>query len=296
MQIVPCGQCIGCRNNRSESWATRMVHEAQLHKHNAFLTLTYNQKHLPLDGSLNPIEVTLFLKRLRERIYPKKISYFYCGEYGENYSRPHYHMALFGYDFSEDRVQHRKCESGYVYRSPLLEELWPFGYSEIGNLEYDSARYIAGYIQKKITGKNASSQYEITLPSGEISQILPEFARMSKNPAIGLNWIKKYADDIYNYDCATVGGKKLKTPAYYDKFLQKHDPARYEQTKINREGSCIKTRDENEMIRQYEAKLVASENVTRSFEGDSARSPETLRVAYYKRVREANHKLTKESL
>ena len=38
---VACGQCLGCRLDRSRMWAIRIVHEASLHDDNCFLTLTY---------------------------------------------------------------------------------------------------------------------------------------------------------------------------------------------------------------------------------------------------------------
>ena len=49
---VPCGQCIGCRLERSRQWAIRCIHEAQLHSKNCFITLTYSPAHVPADGSL----------------------------------------------------------------------------------------------------------------------------------------------------------------------------------------------------------------------------------------------------
>lgn len=39
---VPCGKCIGCRLDTVQGWTTRCMHEAQLHKHNCALTLTYS--------------------------------------------------------------------------------------------------------------------------------------------------------------------------------------------------------------------------------------------------------------
>lgn len=49
---LPCGQCIGCRLDKSRDWAQRMVHEASLHMDNVFITLTYAPEYLPPDGGL----------------------------------------------------------------------------------------------------------------------------------------------------------------------------------------------------------------------------------------------------
>ena len=44
---IPCGRCIGCRLERSRQWAMRCVHEAEMHDENVFVTLTYDDDHLP---------------------------------------------------------------------------------------------------------------------------------------------------------------------------------------------------------------------------------------------------------
>lgn len=294
--IVPCGQCIGCRMNRAENWAARMMHEASLHDHNAFITLTYSDDNLPDYGSLAPDHVTLFLKRLRKKLAGKKVLYYYCGEYGENFSRPHYHLALFGYDFSSDRVPHRQTPAGTCYRSPSLEKLWPHGYSEIGNLEYDSARYIAGYIQKKVNGKKATNHYQTIDQEGEIHSLHPEFARMSRRPAIGLNFIERYSDDIYNYDVCVVGQKKLRPPPYYDKWLKKTNEQKFLEIKQSREASMLDrgNDDISRLTKTYEAKVIASKQVNRSLEGVPALTPDTERLAYYKRRHDENHFYQKE--
>lgn len=290
---VPCGQCIGCRFNRAENWATRMMHEAQLHEHNSFLTLTYANDNLPPDGSLAPRDVTLFLKKLRKALCGKKILYYYCGEYGEEFSRPHYHVALFGHDFSADRVPHYKTDSGYqVHRSPLLEKLWTHGHSDIGDLTYDSARYVAGYIQKKVNGKKAKEHYKKLNPqTGEVHYVHPEFARMSRRPAIGLNWISKHSSDIYNYDVCHVANKKLRPPAYYDKWLKKTDEKKYESIKMSRESSAIDapTIDTARLIKTYEAKVIASKKLHRSLESVPAHTPDSDLLDYHKRSHEQQH-------
>jgi len=280
---VPCGQCIGCRMNRAENWASRMMHEASLHANNSFITLTYNDHNLPHNGSLTPGHVTLFLKRLRKALNGKKILYYYCGEYGDHFSRPHYHIALFNQDFSDDRIPWRNTSSGFpVYRSPLLEKLWTHGNSEISNLDYDCARYVAGYIQKKVNGLKQQSHYEkLDSLTGELTHVLPEFARMSRRPAIGLKWIEKYTSDIYNYDVCLINQKKLRPPAYYDKILKKTDLQTYERVKMNRESSQLLPQLEQQpLVKTYEAKVLASQKVQRSLEGVPAHTPDRERLDY----------------
>ena len=86
---IPCGQCIGCRLERSRQWAMRCVHEASLHEQNSFITLTYDNDHLPVGGSLNVEDMQKFWKRLRDHLFQRgysgKLRYFQCGEYGSTF-------------------------------------------------------------------------------------------------------------------------------------------------------------------------------------------------------------------
>ena len=107
---LPCGQCIGCRLERSRQWAIRCLHEASLHERNAFITLTYDESNLPPGGSLVYRDFQLFMKRLRK--VAGKVTFYVGGEYGENLLRPHFHACIFGYDFP-DKV--------YLKKASLLE-------------------------------------------------------------------------------------------------------------------------------------------------------------------------------
>lgn len=222
---LPCGQCIGCRLERSRQWATRCMHEAQLYDENAFLTLTYNDEYLPSNGSISKPEMQKFIKRLRKSISPRKIRYVYCGEYGEQNSRPHYHALIFGYDFSKDRQPHSKNADGsFLYTSAHLERLWPFGHALIGAVTFESAAYVARYCLKKITGKGASSAYERIDPvTGEIFDIEPEFFSMSLKPGIGLGWLDKFKTDVYPHDEVIVRGHRTRPPRAYDKQLSEEE-------------------------------------------------------------------------
>lgn len=62
---LPCGQCTGCRLERSRQWAMRNMDEAQMSEKNCFLTLTYDDVNVPEDGGLNKKDFQDFMKRLR---------------------------------------------------------------------------------------------------------------------------------------------------------------------------------------------------------------------------------------
>lgn len=219
---VPCGQCLGCRLEKSRQWAIRCLHEAQMHDFSSFVTLTYSDEELPADGSLNYRDYWLFMRRLRRR-YPK-VRFYMCGEYGESTFRPHYHACLFGVHFG-DRVPYRDSGSGFrLYRSDLLDRLWEKGLCSIGDVTFESAAYVARYVTKKVTGKVASAHYERFSPvTGEIVNVKPEFANMSRNPGIGAPWLAKYGAEVFPRDFCIVNGMKVKPPRYYDNLFSLAD-------------------------------------------------------------------------
>ena len=73
---LPCGNCLGCRMARSRQWGVRILHEASLHENNMFITLTYDDEHLPIDESVNVKHFQKFMKAYRNKISPNKIRFF----------------------------------------------------------------------------------------------------------------------------------------------------------------------------------------------------------------------------
>lgn len=220
---LPCGQCIGCRLERSRQWAIRCCHEAQLYERNCFITLTYNDNNLPENGSLDLKHFQDFMKRLRFR-FGEGIRFFHCGEYGERFRRPHYHACLFNFDF-DDKVIFRSDRGNNLYVSKALEELWPFGFSLIGEVTFESAAYVARYITKKITGDRAESHYDGRKP---------EYTTMSRRPGIGRGWLDKYHSDVYPSDFVVIKEKKMKPPKYYDRQYEVDYPSDFKWVKVGR--------------------------------------------------------------
>nr|QJB20859.1 MAG: replication initiator protein [Microvirus sp.] len=222
---IPCGQCTGCRLDRARAWAIRCMHEASLHSENCFLTLTYDDEHLPESGSLNKRDIQLFLKRLRDRIAPKRVRFLQCGEYGDEFSRPHHHVLLFGHDFS-DKLLFRGGKKNKLYTSALLKTLWPLGHHTIGAVDYDACSYCARYVLKKVTGDAAIEHYD-----GK----LKEYITMSRRPGIAADWFRKFKADIFNHDkCVVEPGFIARPPKYYDKLYELHNPDHFKEIKIKR--------------------------------------------------------------
>lgn len=205
-----------------------------MEEENCFLTLTYNDESLPEDYSLNKKHFPAFMKRLRERLNGKRISYYHCGEYGDKTRRPHYHAALFGYSPSDRRL-HSIQDGNRLYTSEQLTSCWNLGHVLVGELTFHSASYITRYVTKKLSGPLAEGGYDVLdIPTGEVLSQSPEYATMSRNPAIGKRWIQEYAREVLRSDSLVINGKECKPPIYYDRYLAEHYPAQHEQNKTKR--------------------------------------------------------------
>lgn len=199
-----------------------------MHKQSWFVTLTYDDKNLPRDGSLNYRHFQQFMRRLR-KAQAGKVRFYMAGEYGERTARPHYHACLFGAVF-RDLLYYRKSPSGFtLWRSDKLDSLWGKGLCSLGALTFESAAYTAGYINKKIlisedTPEKYREHYSrVDTTTGEVRSVLPEFARMSLNPGIGATWVDRYRADVFPRDYCIVDGRKVPVPRYYlDRIKDKH--------------------------------------------------------------------------
>ncbi|AXL15150.1 replication initiator protein [Microviridae sp.] len=218
------------------------MHEASLHEENCFLTLTYDDDHLPYGGTLVKSDFQKFMKRLRKKFSGERIRYYHCGEYGEKGQRPHYHACIFGFDF-RDKVQWSVRKGFPVWRSDVLEALWPLGNSEIGSLTFDSAAYCARYILKKVTGFEAEYFYsEYDSETGELFERLPEYTTMSRRPGIGAEWYRKFRDEVFPYDEVIVNGRPVRPPRFYGDLYELESPEGASEVRKRRQRS--RRRDE----------------------------------------------------
>lgn len=251
---LPCGRCIGCRLARSREWAVRCMHESAMHSHNCFLTLTYNDDHLPKNKNLNKLHFQKFIRSLRKRT-GREIRYYMCGEYGEETSRPHYHAILFGYHFPDATLWSIR-RGNRVYRSALLERIWTYGHSEIGSVTFQSAAYVARYIIKK--QNNQQKVRKLDLETGEITDTrIHEYTQMSLKPGIGKSYYEKYTSDFQHDECIIPdgkgGSKTMPVPTYYRKIQKIQNPEQFEKHRLiriekaennpNNEEQRLKTRE-----------------------------------------------------
>lgn len=221
------------------------MHEAHGHERNSFLTLTYAEDPI----SLQKDHLQKFFKRGRKAGF--FFRYYACGEYGEELGRPHFHVCLFGEDFSDDRFAWAKRGGFQYWRSPSLEALWPFGHSEIGSLTFESAAYVARYVTKKISKNGNELMLEDGLlphytrmeeETGELHFVEPEFAVMSRGGrsgkgkacGIGAGYFDAFCHEITRDDSVIVRGREAKPPRYYDLLFQRSNPDGFEAMKVQR--------------------------------------------------------------
>lgn len=231
---LPCGKCIGCKLDHSQMWAIRIMHHVQMNEETQFITLTYDPKHLPWDGSLTPPHFTKFMKRLRQHC-PKEITYYHAGEYGDQLTRPHHHAIIFNHAFNDLDLVSEK-EGIPLYTSPTLAKLWGKGYVTIGETNIHTAAYIARYTLKK---QYNEEYYETTdETTGEILKLQPPYTTMSNG--IGKSWYDLYQSDVFPSDTVIHKGRTIKTPRYYETQLQRTNADLLQTIKARRLSNSLK--------------------------------------------------------
>lgn len=226
---IPCGVCILCRQEQARQWAVRIVHEAQSWKESSFITLTYSDENLPKHGSLRYQDLVRFWKRLRKQI--GSIRYYAVGEYGDQTLRPHYHACLFGQAFTEGRIITREKPTR-LWTTPTLNEMWGLGNVQVGSLTFETARYTASYVLKKLTSKK---QYvRVDEETGELVKLEQPRPFMSKN--LGKAWWVNYQAHTTAHDYVVISAKKQKPPKAYDRWLGEMDKQKLDEIKKNRKA------------------------------------------------------------
>jgi len=208
-----------------------------MHEASCFITLTYSQEELPDPPSLAKREHQLFMKKLRRRLAPRKISFFLCGEYGDEGGRPHYHAIVFGWWPADCVVWKRGKDGNVLYTSELLAKVWGHGFASVAPVTFGTALYVASYVVKKQTKLDRDhGAYTFLDPeSGELVPLEPEYACMSRNPAIGKRWLEKFGkSDAFRHDQLVVSGVPASLPRYYRKMHAEWDEAAEKKAQRNR--------------------------------------------------------------
>ena len=246
---IPCGKCIACRLKYSKEWANRCMLELQYHDSAYFLTLTYNDEHVPVsmtdDGAasytLVKRELQLFFKRLRKAFPNDNIRYYACGEYGDKTFRPHYHVIVYGLHLDDLLFYKSSVLKNSYYTSEKLQRVWsdsggngkrspsPLGHVIVGSVSWESCAYTARYVMKKLKGDDAVLYEQLGIER--------PFVLMSRKPGIGHDYYDDHPD-MYDYDYINIstskGGKKFHPPKYFDRLLELDEPEKAMELKAER--------------------------------------------------------------
>lgn len=220
---LPCGKCPECAKDYYTSWATRGSRELARWSSTLFITLTYSDEHLPPDRSLKKKDVQDFIKRVKKHFRSSKenpIRQIYCGEYGTQTLRPHYHVILFNCDFADAKFHYHSAQGHRIYTSKTLSRLWGFGIAEFGHAQPGSIAYLFKYILKKKSRKEKEKPLTIE-HDGITYDVEHEFIEASRNPGIGAHMRES---DSIKKGFLTIDGVKKKIPKYYLEHLRKTDP------------------------------------------------------------------------
>nr|AXH75633.1 MAG: replication initiator protein [Microviridae sp.] len=241
---VPCGKCPACIKRRASQWSYRLMQQEKNCDSAHFITLTYDNSHVPITpkGFMDLCRKDLqnFFKRLRKAHIPtykaingkihlipkQQIKYYAVGEYGGKSFRPHYHVILFNADIE-------LIQDAWSYQAPAVKNRKPgkkpikpcthnhgktpghMGQVHYGKVEAASVGYCLKYMSK--TKK---------IPLHKNDDRTPEFAIMSKG--LGKEYLTPnmcrwhLSDKFERMYVNLLDGKKIAMPKYYKDRLY-HD-------------------------------------------------------------------------
>ena len=239
---IPCGKCIGCRLEYSRQWANRCMLELQYHKSSYFVTLTYDDEHVPIGYYADPStgeakesmtlrkrDFQLFMKRLRKQT-GQDLRFFMAGEYGSQTFRPHYHAIIFGLELDDLQFWKNSKLNYPYYNSPTIDRAWsvldknkgsyaPLGYAVVAPVSWETCAYTARYTAKKNGTQDAKAYEEFGME--------PPFTLMSRRPGIARQYYDDHPD-LFDREFINVstekGGRKFRPPKYFSNLYDVEYP------------------------------------------------------------------------
>lgn len=236
---VPCGRCVACRLNKAQEWSIRITNEVGMTKDCCFLTLTYSDEYLPQNMSVSKKEMQDFMKRFRKSLGKLKIRYFLSGEYGDQFSRPHYHLILLGVG-----VEHPVFKNKHISKQGFWCEVdaWKKGHSFVAPVSYEVANYVARYTMKKQTGEKGKAYYAE-------KGIEPEFSL--KSIGIGRDYCDNNAKVLKHLNMIRTNKGYAPLPRYYvNRLYPQGQPGRGEYDKEKRKWIIQKAKEFAEIARK----------------------------------------------
>lgn len=233
---VPCGKCTSCLSNKRRDWFFRLLNEVEVSTSARFVTLTYDDLHLPRDGLVNKRDCQLFLKRLRKYLEPFKVKlrYFLVSEYGERFGRAHYHVIFFNLPDLDDNLR------------TVLENCWQKGCVDVGTALASGLNYVCKYCLSNLDNGDPKSR---------------TFLLCSRRPALGYSYMTK---ENHDYLLKVGGIARFRTyhpqllPRYYlDRMFDEHERLKIQAARQKYQTSIKSLKNEAEDMRYIEAGLPA---------------------------------------
>lgn len=177
--LSKCGKCRACRAVKSNDKTIRGIFAAEEFKRKGqFLTLTYNDEHLPY--GLRHEDFQNFMKKLRQNTGFKDLKMFMAGEYGEEgeQHREHFHVLFFNHKFPIEEIEKAWTEPRKRGRKKKgeVEELVPFGFVYDGTCDPAAIKYCSGYVAKGGYDPNSDKRP----PYGRFSCFIPDNLKISE--------------------------------------------------------------------------------------------------------------------
>lgn len=200
--LLPCGSCAACVLSRRKAWSVRCACEALDHQETCFITLTYDDLHLPTTMDQVKVDLRKFIKSIRNSDI--KVRYFGCGEEGSQTSRKHAHVILFGFMPKDLVFVGNSASNEAMFESKFLTNLWKKGLVKVQFFTPRTAAYVAGYVSKKLGSKVG-------------------FQVQSTRPGLGFNFYKKHFRELLKYQKVFVNlgvGEGAALPRYFQKLFE----------------------------------------------------------------------------
>lgn len=222
--VVPCGLCPACLRTRQKGWVFRLKQELKIAHSSQFLTLTYEDEHLPFSNNglatLKIKDHQNFIKRLRKNIkehFPEEIKapikYYSAGEYGGETDRPHIHSIMFN------------LPESYIKHPELIIKDWQKGHVQAKAVHGHNIGYTTGYLHKTL--------YTDGVQEGDDRK--KEFSLMSKG--LGKNYLSEemleYYRKVKTPYLTVESGYKIQMPRYYKNKIYVSESDKYEAQKAS---------------------------------------------------------------
>lgn len=271
--MVPCGKCAGCRADYTRQWADRMMLELDHSGRAVFVTLTYDDKHLPqfLDPESGELVMTLskrdwqlFMKSFRKYFAKrgvKEVRFYMCGEYGSLHGRPHMHAIIYGIgldDFPDLQMKGiNELGDQYWISETLEKDIWKRGFCLLADVSWQTMAYVARYVRKKQFGQ---------VDDGTVQSLKePVFCLMSRRPGIGMYYPIEHPDAMSKakyYLSSSKGSVEVWMPDVFLKQYETLDPAGYKKLKEQR----MKFAEDAQLAKLKQTDVEFTELVDRDFD------------------------------